>query len=250
MGAQSPSQPSGWTIAGAERLLATLTGVVSTRVVAKAGGEIEEVHLLTTDEVSAKQTVRNVESALLAHFDLTLDHRKISVAQTKAKVLPIAEPELELSPKGAAPGLRALPETEETPTRILFAGHDMEIDRAHRVRMRVTLEWGGERHTGEATGMNLPRARPEIVAEATLKAIELALAGPDQDAFEGLTLALDGVRTVEAFDRHYVMVGVQAITPRKLTVLVGATSVEDSPERATILATLQAADRWVRGRMS
>jgi len=249
MGAESPTQPSGWTIAGAEHLLATLTGVVSTRVVAKAGGEIEEVHLLTTDEVSAKQTVRNVESALLAHFDLTLDHRKISVAQTKAKVLPIAEPELELSSQ-AATGPRALPEPEEASKRILFAGHEMEVDRAHRVRMRVTLEWDGERHTGEATGMNLPRARPEIVAEATLKAIELALAGPDPDAFEGLTLALDGVRTVEAFDRDYVMVGVQAITPRKLTVLVGATSVEDSPERATILATLQAADRWVRGRMS
>ena len=34
MGAQSQNQPQGWTIEGAERLLSTLTGVVSARVVA------------------------------------------------------------------------------------------------------------------------------------------------------------------------------------------------------------------------
>ncbi|HEX9886542.1 MAG TPA: hypothetical protein VGA70_08645, partial [Longimicrobiales bacterium] len=77
------SQEGGWTIEGAEALLGSLTGVVAVRVVAKPGGEVEEIHLLTTDEVSPKQTVRNVESALLAHFNLHVDHRTISVAQTK-----------------------------------------------------------------------------------------------------------------------------------------------------------------------
>jgi hypothetical protein len=247
MGAQTHSQPQGWTIEGAEHLLTTLTGVVSARLVAKAGGEIEEIHVLTTEEISPKQTVRNIESALLAHYDLTVDHRRISVAQTKAAVLPLHQVETTLSPKGAGL-LEPLPAPGEP--RILFAGHETESG-AHKVRMRVAVEWNGERFTGEATGTDLPRSRLEIVAEATLRSIETAVNGPDQDpaGFKALTLALDGVKVVQAFDRDYVMVGVHAITPRKLTVLVGACPVEGSPDRATILATLQAADRWVRGRV-
>ncbi|MFG0312935.1 MAG: hypothetical protein ACF8LL_01935 [Phycisphaerales bacterium] len=270
MGAQSQSQPEGWTIEGAERLLSTLTGVLNARVVAKAGGVVEEIHLLTTDEVSAKQTVRNVESALLAHFDLTVDHRKISVAQTKAPVLPLRSlPADSLDPqavgaqygpesKGSAAagpagvaGVATAPAPATAPAegRVLFAGHEMEAERGHRIRFRVAVEWQGERYTGEATGTDLPRARLEIVAQATLRSIEAALAGPDPQPGQDPTLSLDGVKLIDAFDRHYVMVGVHAITPRKLTVLVGACPVEDSPDRATILATLQAADRWVRGRL-
>lgn len=259
MGAQSQNQPQGWTIEGAERLLSTLTGVVSARVVAKAGGEIEEIHLLTTEEVSPKQTVRNVESALLAQLDLTVDHRKISVAQTKAPVVPLRSVPVEEPPPApsasdyqpgaaGAPGARALLAPPET--RVLFAGHEMEAERGHRVRFRVGLEWDGERYEGEATGTDLPRARLEIVAQATLRSIESVLAGPEPSPGQDPTLSLDGVKLVDAFDRQYVMVGVHAITPRKLTVLVGAAPVEDSPDRATILATLQAADRWVRGRLT
>lgn len=248
MGVQtSQTRPDGWTIEGAERLLTTLTGVVSARLVAKAGGEVEEIHLLTSEEISPKQTVRNVESALLAHFDLNVDHRKISVAQTKTPPLPLRQvDETEQLSGGMFAPQPALANPEK---RILFAGHELEAERGHRIRMRVAVEWNGERFTGEAIGSDLPRARIELVAVATLKSIESALNAPDTDPARQVDLALDGVKLLDAFDRHYVMVGVQAITRRKLTVLVGACPVEDSPDRASILATLQAADRWVRGRL-
>ena len=73
---------SEWNIEKAEALLNSLRGVVSARVVARPGGVIEEIHLLTEGDVPPKQSVRNVESALLAHFGLKIDHRKVSVAQT------------------------------------------------------------------------------------------------------------------------------------------------------------------------
>ena len=64
-----------------------------------------------------------------------------------------------------------------------------------------------------------------------------------------MALALDGVKLVEAFDRDFAMVGVNAIHGREIASLAGATAVEDTPDRAVILATLQAIDRWVRGRI-
>jgi hypothetical protein len=55
------------------------------------------------------------------------------------------------------------------------------------------------------------------------------------------------VKLVEAFDRSFVLVAVHAISGRHITALSGATQVSRSPDRAAIMATLQATDRWVRG---
>ncbi len=86
--AQSEPQADPWGIRRAEVLLTSLNGVLSARVVTTPTGEITEVHILTEPGLTPKQTVRNVESALLAQLGIKLDHRKISVAQT-ADVLPI-----------------------------------------------------------------------------------------------------------------------------------------------------------------
>jgi hypothetical protein len=248
-----------WTIDRAETLLNSLTGVVSVRMVAKPGGAIEEIHVLTNEEVSPKQTVRNVESALQAHFDLEVDHRKISVAQSSDYgSSPLQEPprpETAGVEPPASPGPREQPTLVQplpsaAETRILFYGHQVEAERAHRVRMTVSVEWKGEQFTGEADGPDLPRPRMESVANAALRAMEAAirprLGERDRKNF---ALALDGVEHLDAFGRRYVLVAVHALNGRDVTALAGASAVGDSQDRAVILATLQATDRWVRGRI-
>lgn len=233
---------AGWTIQEAERLLHSLTGVVSARLVTRPGGEVEEIHLLTTDEVTAKQTVRNVESALLAHLDLAVDHRKISVAQTKERPAP---------PPAQEASVLLLPERGVTVNRLLFHGHQVETERSHQARHRVEIEWKGGRYTGTASAADLPRTRLEAVSNATLEAVTAALSS-ELDPGSGttsVTLALDGVKLVEAFDRRFVLVAVNAMAGRDVTPLAGAAQVEVSTDRAAILATLQATDRWVRGRI-
>lgn len=234
-----------WTIEDAERLLTSLNGVLSARVVARPGGVIDEIHLLTTDEIKPKQTVRNVESALLSWFDLTVDHRKISVAQTDQRrpVLVTQDP------------IETLPVTEPVrrrttaEQRLLFVAHRLESERANQVRHKVDVEWHDEVFTGEAVAADVPRTKVEAVAAATLKAVEQAAQSRVTDERRGITLALDGVKLVDAFDRTYVMVAVHAISGRHITSLCGTTPVTASPDRAAILATLQATDRWVRGQV-
>lgn len=232
---------AGWSIEDAEQLLMSLKGVVSARLVTRPGGEVEEIHLLTTEEVSAKQTVRNVESALLAHLDLAVDHRKISVAQTK-------DPQAQQTSSEAS--VRLLPQPTPGASRLLFQSHQVETERSHQVKHRVEIEWRGERYAGSASAADLPRPRLEAVGRATLVAVETALAKELEDASgPGVTLALDGVKVVDAFDRQFVLVAVNAMSGRDVTPLAGATVVEVSSDRAAILATLQATDRWVRGRV-
>ena len=126
----------------------------------------------------------------------------------------------------------------------------METERSHQVKHRVEIEWRGERYTGSSSAADLPRPRLEAVSRATLAAVESALLSELEDSpGPGVTLALDGVKLVDAFDRKFVLVAVNAMSGRDVTPLAGATVVEVSSDRAAILATLQATDRWVRGRV-
>jgi hypothetical protein len=236
-----PSPKEGWTVERAEDLLRSLTGVVSARVVVGERGEVEEIHLLTTDQVGPKQTVRNVESALLAHLDLVVDHRRISVAQT-SQPAPRANGD---NARGAGVSEPAKAKEE----RILFLGHTAEPERTHRVRYQVEVEWLGQKFKGVASGADLPPKRLETVAQATLRGVEAAVAAGRGEDRPMVALELDGVRLVDAFDRTYALVAVHAIGGREVRRLSGASVVEDVPDRAVILATLQAADRWVRGRL-
>ena len=228
-----PTLKPDWSIERAEALLNSLKGVLSSRVVARPGGVIEEIHLLTEGDVSAKQSVRNVESALLAHFGLEIDHRVVSVAQT-------ADEQETMKALGELRG-------GSREGRFLFVSHRVETEKAHQVRIGVTVEWGGELYEGEATGADLPRPRLETTAAATLAAIGNAIVA---SVGEGeVALSVDGVKTVDAFDGQFILVAIHAIHGRSITALAGAAAVEDTADRAVILGTLQAADRWVRGRI-
>jgi len=236
-----------WTIEEAEAFISTLTGVLSARIIARPGGDIEEIHVLTSQEVSPKQTVRNVESGLLAQFNLTLDHRKISVAQTSKSV-----------PNGATAGKpmsvvieRSMARGEE---RILFRSHRLESLKPHDIRIAVTVEWRGRTYEGTAEAADLPRNRMEATGEATLRAVEAAVADvqdpPESEGPASVSLSLDGVKLVETFDRKFALVAVHAMSGRDIVSLAGTASVKDHPDRSVVLATLQAVDRWVRGKVN
>lgn len=228
----------GWTIDATEELLRSLPGVMSVRVVGRPGAKIDEVHLLTDQTVSPKQTVRNVESALLARFDLTVDHRKVSVAQTDEERVAARQIPVQLHVE--SPGMG---------TRFLLLGHTVDTERAHRVRVQVSIEWNGEAFTGQSSGADLPRPRLEALASATLAAIEAAVRAQAEEEHPGVALSLDGVKTVDAFDRRFVLVAVHALHGREITSLEGASAIEDSADRSVVMATLQATDRWIRGRV-
>lgn len=228
-----------WPVRRAEELIASLTGVVSARIVAKPGGEIEEIHVLTTEEVSPKQTVRNIESALLAELGVTVDHRKISVAQTRGARNATVEPDTD-----------AYARARKIERRILFAGHEVKRERNHRVSVRVTLRWGDDEFTGEASGTDLARSRLDVAANAALRCLEAAVAAArDEEAGDAVVFALDGVKMLEAFDRTFVLVAVHAVRGREVVALAGAADVDEDADRSVILATLQATDRWVRGQL-
>jgi nucleoid-associated protein YgaU len=78
----------------AEELLSTLHEVVSARIVADSSGNVEAIHVLVTGDLTPKQMVRNIESALMAQLGMRVDHRKISIATTvkRPETPPVGHP--------------------------------------------------------------------------------------------------------------------------------------------------------------
>ena len=233
----------------AEELLATLPGVVSARIVAGANGAVDEIHLLTTDDVQPKSTVRNVESALLAHLGMRVSHKKISVATTSEHALKRTPPQGTVPVSAPAQPVVAQPQVtvvqapapviEEIPGRKLYF-EDVEVRRSRTrgVAIKVTLKKGEETFTGESEGVVADRQRIELAARAALAAITAA----DGDS---RFLGLEGCRMLDAFDREFVFVGVTGRFNRETLLLTGSAEVKESPEQSAVLAVLDATNRWV-----
>ncbi|MEK6769946.1 MAG: hypothetical protein AABY85_13305 [Gemmatimonadota bacterium] len=215
--------PAEWTLRRAEDLIASLSGVLSARIVASRAGGIEEIHVLTTPAVAAKQMVRNVESALMAQLGMKVDHRKISVAQT-AEMKPIQALEREAVAEAASK------------RKLVFADLVVESPRPRRVTVKVVLKYDGVELEGIEEGVDEARSRVQLAARAAVKAMEREL--------EEAGLVLEGVRVVDAFDRQIVLAGLHGVGGRVSQFLVGTCEVKQSAEQAAVLAVLDATNRW------
>ena len=129
----APFATGTFLIQRAEELLGSLPGVVSARIVADAAGAISEIHVLTTVDIAPKATVRNIESALIAHLGMRVDHRKISVATTMTP----ARPRLTAEDGGAAARPAPEPAPADSGRRIYFDDVEVIRSRSKGVTCRV-----------------------------------------------------------------------------------------------------------------
>lgn len=225
----TPNQgPDPWGVKRAENLIASLTDVLSARVVVSPMGEVTEIHVLTRNDVQPKQIVRNIESALMAHLGLKVDHRKISVAQT-ADVSPIEEMQEE------AVRVRAKKRV------VTFKGLEVRpADRPQRVVISVRLGFEDKEQEAAEMGTDTPRNRVETAARAAAACLDELL--PDN------SIALEGALIVDAFERKFVMAAVHGLGGREAQLLTGTCEIRESPERSAVLAVLDATNRWTDAR--
>jgi hypothetical protein len=224
----------------AEELLQTLPGVLNVRIVSGPSGEVSEVHVLTTTEVSPKQTVRNVESALLAHLGMRVSHKKISVATSEG---PAAEAFRAARMATPQMGVQMVPDDPPATAmnarrRLYFEDVEVRRSRTSGMMCRVTLRRGEEIFVGEAEGVESDRLRTETAARAAVAAVARA-------GIEGRSLAFEGARLIGAFDREFVFVALTTRIGRDTTLLTGTAQVKDGIETATVLAVLDATNRWM-----
>ncbi len=202
-----------WSTTQIEHALRELKGVCGARVVADEAGLIQEIHLLVEGDRNPKQVVRDVESALMAHFGIHIDHRKISVAQKS--------------------GIRSA-----VSARLRWS--DVQISHeGTRAIATVLLERNGHLFRGTASGVRASTQLPRLVALATLRAIEAAHGLVERFGLEELNTSL----TIGGYPMVAVLVS--AVRDQGEDLLLGSALVRQDPLRAVGLATLDAVNRRI-----
>ena len=259
----------------AERLLASLAGVVSAHVVTDAAGRIVEIHILSAAELHPKQVVRNVESALSAGLGIEIDRRVVSVAQIRTpggeagsnghgrsaarqgppgtgddddapssssqpaprqpNGRPSATPRPDSAPSAGAGTSPAPSAAGREAPRLEYVRFQAKRD-AERCTCEVTLRDGDREVVGSGAGPDTAAGRSEAAARAVLAAIEKAR--------PQLRLELEGAVISASRGRSFLIVSARALMDRMTVPLAGAAPLARSPEEAGILAALQATNRW------
>lgn len=90
--ARAASEARFFLITDLEDAIAQMPKVRGVRIVA-SGTEIEEIHVIATQDIRPKTLVRNIVTLLLVRFGIRVDHRFLSIVQSDATpVLQLARP--------------------------------------------------------------------------------------------------------------------------------------------------------------
>ncbi len=204
-----------WSTSQVESALRELRGVCGARVVADEAGLIQEIHLLVEGDRNPKQVVRDVESALMAHFGIHIDHRKVSVAQKSGT-------------------------SRTIPPSIRLRWLDVQMTQeGTRATVTALLERNGQVFRGSVSGIRASTQLPRLIASATLRAVESAYGLQERFGLEEVATSWN----IGGYP--IVVVLVSAIRDQGEDLLVGSALVRQDLYRAVGLATLDAVNRRV-----
>ena len=204
-----------------EDVVRQLKDIVSTRAVLDPSGRIDELHVLVNPKRAPKQIARDIESALRAHLDITLDYKKISIAQIQGRAA--------LAGPG---GLAGLP-------RLRFADVSLTVT-GSRGEAVVHLKREDAVYTGMATGHASSYNQMRLIATAAIRAVE------DSHDQDGTMVVEDLQAEVALAGRKAVTVLVSTLTsPKGEELLTGSALVRHDVWKAVVNATLDAVNRRV-----
>lgn len=210
----APNGPPGAAaVAEIERALGKIAGVRAARVVADAGGRVAEIHVLAAPGRAPKQLVRDIQSAVLTGFGVTIDYRVVSVVQLEHDDQPAPASR---APRPVLRRLSAETASFSTEVQVGVAFDGNEVARTTR---------------GPAT------AGLRLVAQATVDAVSELISA---EAAE-----VETAEIVPAGQRQIAVVVLRMLTGRGDHLVSGSAIVRRDPGDAVARAALAAVNRFV-----
>jgi len=201
-----------------EQAVKQIKSVIAARIKVDHQGEIEEVHILAASGRAPKQIVRDVESILVAQFDLQIDHKRISVAQVEDD----------------EDGTFAIVES----TRPKLVGVTLRTVNG-MAEVKVELLTGDKIIEGIAQGPSSAHNKLRLFVEATLQALSpLTL-----DKFLFVT---EDVGITQLAKQQIALVSITLITTAGEQSLTGCALVRNDDREAVVKAALDAVNRKLR----
>ena len=200
-----------------EQAIKQIKSVIAARINVNNQGEIEEVHILSQSGRAPKQIVRDVESILIAQYDVQIDHKKISVAQVD--------------------------DEEEVPIATIVSKRPKLVGLTHSTvngmaEVKVEL-LAGDKLEGVAQGPSSSNNKLRLFAEATLKALNPLTS-------DTLLFVTDDVGVTQLAKQQIALVSITLITPTGEQTLTGCALVRNDDREAVVKATLDAVNRKLK----
>jgi len=194
-----------------EKSINSLNGVLFSKIVLADNKEIKEIHVITKDFYSPKKISRDVESLLMAKYNISIDYRKISIAQVT--------------------------EEKNHSARLKFV--DLLINsQGDHLEVVVKLENNDKQFEGKVDCVNWDKNREYIVSRATLEAITSFLKGK-------VFFQVEEIKKINMNEREVVLVAINLINEQGKENLIGAALIGDDPHRSLVKAILKAINRRI-----
>lgn len=193
-----------------EKDIERIESVLSCRFV-RDNGEIKEIHIVSNGTRSPKQISRDIQSVLIATYDLNVDYKKISIAELPGVDIEKKEDRLKIH-------------------RILFE------DNGKKATVMVNLSDEAQVYGATITGINTNRNIDRMLVKAVLECVEKAQGSEDR-------FILDDVKSVNLSSDGVIVVVLVYIVDEVEKYLCGSSLIENDHKKAVVKATLDALNR-------
>lgn len=194
-----------------EDTLKRIKDVISARIVQDDAGNILEVHVLAGPGRAVKYIARDVESTIIAAFGITIDRRKISIAQLGGGDVGRQEKRLQLEK-----------------VQIVSEPDGAQVD--------VFLKMGTSSVTGSSRGVPTTKSWLYLAAGATLNAVAQFLT-PD------ITFNVEDSSINASRPSKIALVSIMVFSSGRQQLLTGSCPVSHDDREAIVKATLDALNR-------
>jgi hypothetical protein len=201
----------GYSVDEVENAICRIHGIKAARIVANKSQEIEEIHVLATSSKGPKQLTRDIESTLMAVYGISVNHRKVSIAQ-------IDDEEITFN--------KARP-------RLVSVKHEVLGNRA---KVTIVLKHNNIEYEGVDEGPASKIGRIRLVALATLNAVEKMV--PDN-----YTFSLEDITAINLGKDMTVIALIAILGIEGYETYAGCALVREDEREAIVRAVLDAVNR-------
>lgn len=194
-----------------EKSINKLNGVLFSKIVLAKNQEIKEIHIITKDFCNPKKISRDIESLLIAQYNIAIDYRKISIAQVR--------------------------EEKDYSNRMKFS--DISVSSTEeQLLVKVKLENKDRVFEGKIDCTNWNRNKEYIIARATLDAITSFMNGK-------IFFQVDEIKTLQMEGKEVILISINLLSSEGKENLVGAALVGDDQNKTIVNAILKAVNRRI-----
>jgi hypothetical protein len=209
-----------------EDLICRIQGVFSAKVKLDESSDVVECHVLADKSRNVKQLVRDVQSALMAKYNIDIDYKLISVAQ-----IDNLDDILAASYDASGSSSAGVAETRRVQLKSFLMGYE-----GSDIKAAVSLSLDGQTYLGEATGSGNIAGRGRTLAQAVVNAAILCYSGK-------YTINVMDVQKFAVNGQSAYAVALYYNSRSREDLLLGAALIKEDENLSVVKATLDALNR-------